>query len=329
MWGRLLPWMAASSLHGRIHGVPNIPIPHQPMCSVFSVPTKSRALDARHFQKISLSSMHTINDLIVLMSRLRDPVDGCPWDLKQTFASIVPHTLEEVYEVVDTIERQDWTHLREELGDLLFQVVFYARLAEEQGDFAFADVVHDITEKLLRRHPHVFPDGTLSSRRGAEVLSDAEINANWEAIKRAEKTDADEVLAYRSILADVPNAMPAILRAEKLQKKAARVGFDWPETEQVWDVLHGELDELAQAAASGDAEHIEEELGDVLFSMVNLARHLKVNPETALRRANDKFTRRFGHIEQSLAAEGLAINEQPLDTLDALWRAAKQAERGE
>ncbi|MFC3853838.1 nucleoside triphosphate pyrophosphohydrolase [Salinispirillum marinum] len=273
--------------------------------------------------------MHTINDLIVLMSRLRDPADGCPWDLKQDFASIVPHTLEEVYEVVDTIERQDWTHLREELGDLLFQVVFYARLAEEQGDFTFADVVHDITEKLLRRHPHVFPDGTLSSRRGAEMFSEAQINANWEAIKQAEKTSAATAEQPTSILADVPNAMPAIARAEKLQKKAARVGFDWPESAPVWDVVHGELAELQAAAASGDAEHTEEELGDVLFSVVNLARHLKVNPETALRRANDKFIRRFGHIEQSLAAEGLAMNEQSLDSLDALWRAAKQAERGE
>lgn len=279
--------------------------------------------------RVSVFRMHTINDLIVLMSRLRDPADGCPWDLKQDFASIVPHTLEEVYEVVDTIERQDWTHLREELGDLLFQVVFYARLAEEQGDFTFADVVHDITEKLLRRHPHVFPDGTLSSRRGAEVLSEAQINANWEAIKQAEKTSAATAEQPTSILADVPNAMPAVARAEKLQKKAARVGFDWPETASVWEILHGELDELAQAAASGDAEHTEEELGDVLFSVVNLARHLKVNPETALRRANDKFIRRFGHIEQSLAAEGLAMNEQSLDSLDALWRAAKQAERGE
>src|SRR5690554_6292832 len=167
--------------------------------------------------------MHTIDELLILMSRLRDPVDGCPWDLKQDFASIVPHTLEEVYEVVDTIERQDWTHLREELGDLLFQVVFYARLAEEQGDFTFSDVVHDITEKLLRRHPHVFPDGTLASRRSGAELSDAQINANWEAIKQNEKASAGSSEQVTRVLADVPNAMPAMARAEKLQKKASRV----------------------------------------------------------------------------------------------------------
>ncbi|MFY0664748.1 MAG: nucleoside triphosphate pyrophosphohydrolase [Natronospirillum sp.] len=272
--------------------------------------------------------MHTINDLLVLMSRLRDPVDGCPWDLKQDFASIVPHTLEEVYEVVDTIERQDWTHLREELGDLLFQVVFYARLAEEQGDFTFSEVVHDITEKLLRRHPHVFPDGTLASRRSGAELSDAQINANWESIKQAEKVSADSSELVTSVLADVPNAMPAMARAEKLQKKASRVGFDWPESAPVWDILRGELAELQAAAESGDAEHTEEELGDVLFSVINLARHLKVNPETALRAANNKFTRRFGYIEQRLAADGRTPQDESLDSLDALWNAAKQAERG-
>lgn len=273
--------------------------------------------------------MHTISDLLVLMARLRDPADGCPWDLKQNFASIVPHTLEEVYEVVDTIERQDWTHLREELGDLLFQVVFYARLAEEQGDFSFTDVVHDITEKLLRRHPHVFPDGTLASRRDGAALSDAQINANWESIKQAEKAKAVTKEPMSSVLADVPNAMPAMARAEKLQKKAAREGFDWPETAPVWSVLRGELDELQAAASSGDAAHIEEELGDVLFSVINLARHLKVNPETALRGANAKFTRRFGYIEQRLAAEGRTPKDESLEALDALWTAAKRAERDE
>ncbi|MEX1056810.1 MAG: nucleoside triphosphate pyrophosphohydrolase, partial [Natronospirillum sp.] len=187
---------------------------------------------------------YTQEHLLTLMARLRDPVDGCPWDRKQTFASIVPHTLEEVYEVVDTIERQDWNHLREELGDLLFQVVFYARMAEEQGDFTFQDVVHDLTEKLLRRHPHVFPDGTLDSRQGAVPVSEAEIAANWERIKQQEKSRPGITAGEISVLHDIPVAMPAIQRATKLQKKASRVGFDWSDVAPVWDMLYGEIAEL-------------------------------------------------------------------------------------
>lgn len=272
--------------------------------------------------------MYQLNDLLTLMARLRDPSDGCPWDRKQTFASIVPHTLEEVYEVVDTIEREDWTHLREELGDLLFQVVFYARMAEEQGDFSFQDVVHDLTAKLLRRHPHVFPDGTLDSRRNDALVDEGQIAATWEAIKQEEKaatgsaTDADS--AGASVLSDVPIAMPAMQRAAKLQKKAARVGFDWDEVTPVWAMLHSELDELREAVASGDADHVEDELGDILFATVNLARHLNVNPDRALRRTNRKFTDRFQYVERSLAERGDTLVEASMDEMEALWQSAKR-----
>lgn len=285
------------------------------------------------------SATYTLPDLLTLMARLRDPVDGCPWDQKQTFASIVPHTLEEVYEVVDTIEREDWTHLREELGDLIFQVVFYARMAEEQGDFTFAEVVHDLTAKLIRRHPHVFPDGTLDSRRGDQPLDENEISAAWERIKQAEK--ADKVAqaapgaagsdrnspAVDSVLTDVPLALPALQRAAKLQKKAARVGFDWPEAAPVWDMLYGELDELREASATGDQDHMEEELGDILFAAVNLARHLNINPDQALRRTNRKFTDRFQYIEQTLASGGETPEDASLETLEALWQSAKKAHK--
>jgi len=275
---------------------------------------------------------YDLNDLLTLMARLRDPADGCPWDRKQTFASIVPHTLEEVYEVVDTIERQDWTHLREELGDLLFQIVFYARMAEEQGDFSFNDVVHDLTAKLVRRHPHVFPDGTLASRQGDTPLSDAQIAASWERIKQAEKaekarTAGASAAGTDSVLDDVPLALPAVQRAAKLQKKAARVGFDWASPEPVWDMLRSELDELQSACEQGDTDHMEEELGDILFATVNLARHLKLNPDRALRRTNDKFTRRFRFIEQALREQSRAPEDASLDDLDALWQAAKRHER--
>lgn len=277
---------------------------------------------------------YDLNDLLTLMARLRDPADGCPWDRKQTFASIVPHTLEEVYEVVDTIERQDWTHLREELGDLLFQIVFYARMAEEQDDFSFNDVVHDLTAKLVRRHPHVFPDGTLASSQGDTPLSDAQIAASWERIKQAEKAEKaekadDSSTGTHSVLDDVPLALPAVQRATKLQKKAARVGFDWDSPEPVWAMLRSELDELQSACDQGDTDHMEDELGDILFATVNLARHLKLNPDRALRRTNDKFTRRFRFIEQALSEQSRALEDASLDDLDALWQAAKGHERSE
>lgn len=274
---------------------------------------------------------YSLNDLLTLMTRLRDPVDGCPWDRKQTFASIVPHTLEEVYEVVDTIERRDWTHLREELGDLLFQIVFYACMAEEQGDFSFNDVVHDLTAKLVRRHPHVFPDGTLASRQGDTPLNDAEIAASWERIKQAEKAEKSdpEAAGKPSVLDDVPLALPAVQRATKLQKKASRVGFDWTSPEPVWAMLRSELDELQAACEEGDQDQMEDELGDILFATVNLARHLELNPDRALRRTNDKFTRRFQYIEQALSEQSRTPSDATQEEMEALWQAAKRRERSE
>ncbi|KWS94526.1 nucleoside triphosphate pyrophosphohydrolase [Pseudomonas syringae] len=236
--------------------------------------------------------MYTVQDLLNLMARLRDPQSGCPWDLKQTYASIVPHTLEEAYEVADAIEQGDLDHLKGELGDLLFQVVFYAQLAKEEGRFEFDDVIDGITRKLLRRHPHVFPTGELYAPAETPRLTDEHVNQRWDEIKaeeRAEKSGAPEQL---SLLDDVPVALPALSRAAKLQKRASQVGFDWPAALPVVDKVREELDEILEAMVDNDAEGIAEEVGDLLFSVVNLARHLKVDPETALRSANSKFMHR-------------------------------------
>lgn len=271
--------------------------------------------------------MHKLDDLIFLMSRLRDPQFGCPWDLKQTYATIVPHTLEEAYEVADAIERGDLDHLQGELGDLLFQVVFYAQLAKEEGRFEFDGVIDGITRKLLRRHPHVFPTGELYAPREAPRLTDDQVNRRWEEIKaqeRAEKTGAPEQL---SLLDDVPAALPALSRAAKLQKRAAQVGFDWPEALPVVDKVREELDEVLEAMADNDSVAIAEEVGDLLFVVVNLARHLKVDPETALRSANSKFDRRFRFIEQALRHTQRPIEDCTLEEMDALWGEAKRQEK--
>lgn len=263
--------------------------------------------------------MYDINDLVYLMSRLRDPEGGCPWDLEQTFESIVPHTLEEVYEVIDTIERADRSHLREELGDLLFQVIFYARMAEEQGDFDFSAVVHDLTDKLIRRHPHVFPNGRLTERSTLPNAARSEVAEQWESIKASEKL----AQGFSGALDDVPLALPAMQRARKLQKRAASVGFDWDQAEPVWRMLEGELTELRDAERAGDADALEDEMGDVLFSVVNLARHLGVDPERALRRTNRKFEQRFGYIEQALGEQGKSVQSVDPDTLEHYWAEAK------
>ena len=271
--------------------------------------------------------MYQLNDLLHLMARLRDPQHGCPWDLEQDYASIVPHTLEEAYEVADAIERGDFEHLPGELGDLLFQVVYYSQLAREEGRFDFARVVDGITRKLLRRHPHVFPDGDLYGSPDLARLSEAAIRQRWEEIKaeeRAEKAGAPEQL---SLLDDIPQALPALSRAAKLQKRAAQVGFDWPAPLPVLDKLREELDEVLEAMAEGDQQHIAEEVGDLLFVVVNLARHLRVEPEAALRAANAKFERRFQFIEQALRAAGRRMEDCPLEELDALWGEAKRLER--
>ncbi len=271
--------------------------------------------------------MYQLPDLLHLMARLRDPQHGCPWDLQQDYASIVPHTLEEAYEVADAIESGDFEHLPGELGDLLFQVVYYSQLAREEGRFDFATVVDAITRKLVRRHPHVFPDGDLYGSPELPRLDEAAIKRRWEEIKaeeRAEKAAAPEQL---SLLDDVPSALPALSRAAKLQKRAAQVGFDWPEALPVVDKVREELGEVLEAMSENDPQAIAEELGDLLFVVVNLARHLKVDPENALRAANGKFERRFRFIEQALREAGRPIESCDLEELDGLWGEAKKAER--
>lgn len=271
--------------------------------------------------------MYKLDDLLQLMARLRHPEHGCPWDLKQSYASIVPYTLEEAYEVADAIERGDFDHLPGELGDLLFQVVYYSQLAAEEGRFGFAEVVDGITAKLIRRHPHVFPDGDLYAAPDAQELEEAAVKQRWEELKaeeRAAKAAAPEQL---SLLDDVPQALPALSRAAKLQKRAAQVGFDWPEALPVLDKVREELDEVLEAMSENDPQAIAEELGDLLFVVVNLARHLKVEPEAALRAANGKFERRFRFIEQALRDAGRPIENCSLDELDALWGEAKKQEK--
>ncbi|MFJ4590554.1 nucleoside triphosphate pyrophosphohydrolase [Pseudomonas moraviensis] len=272
---------------------------------------------------------YTLEDLLHLMSRLRDPQFGCPWDIKQTYATIVPHTLEEAYEVADAIERGDLDHLQGELGDLLFQVVYYSQLAKEEGRFEFAGVIDSITRKLIRRHPHVFPTGDLYAPLDVPRLSEAQVKQRWEEIKaeeRAEKSAAPEQL---SLLDDVPATLPALSRSAKLQKRAGQVGFDWPDALPVLDKVREELDEVLEAMSENDPLAVADEIGDLLFSVVNLARHLKVDPETALRGANGKFERRFRFIEQALRDTHRPMEDCTLEELDALWGEAKRQEKNE
>lgn len=263
---------------------------------------------------------HPIERLRAIMAALRDPDSGCPWDLEQTFASIAPHTLEECYELIDAIERDDAAQIREELGDVLFQVIFYSRLAEEQGRFDFDQLVNGLADKLLRRHPHVFPQA------GAEVAAPdaAAVNRNWERIKAEER----QAKAQAGVLDDVPLALPALSRAAKLQRRASRVGFDWQHWHDVLAKLDEERAEVEAAVASGDSDAVEEEVGDLLFVCVNLARLLQVDPERALRASNRKFERRFRAIEAALREQGRTPDQAALAELDALWDAAKAAERG-
>lgn len=266
---------------------------------------------------------YSVADLLAVMQRLRDPERGCPWDLQQDFASIAPHTLEECYELVDAIERGDFPQVREELGDVLFQVIFYAQLGREQQRFEFDDLVHGLVDKLLRRHPHVFPGGTLAGSDAAVDTPVAEVHRNWERIKQDERAAKQQ----HGVLDDVPVALPALSRAAKLQKRAARVGFDWNGWRDVVAKMDEERGELIEAIESGDPERIADELGDLLFCGVNLARFLDVDPEAALRACNRKFERRFRFIEQALAAQGRRPEESSLEEMDALWVAAKAAER--
>jgi ATP diphosphatase len=250
------------------------------------------------------------------MARLRDPETGCPWDIEQDFASIAPYTIEEAYEVADAIERQDWAELRGELGDLLLQTVYHTQMAEEAGLFSFDDVARSIGDKMLARHPHVFGDE--SRDKSAEQQT-----ADWERIKAAERAGK----AQGGVLDGVAVGLPALLRAVKLQKRAARVGFDWPSTDEVLDKIVEEARELVEARDRLTAAEREEEMGDLLFVMANLARHMKIDPEAALRAANAKFTRRFAYIEAQLADRGKTCEDSDLAEMDGLWDAAKLAEK--
>jgi ATP diphosphatase len=256
-----------------------------------------------------------IESLLEIMRRLRDPKTGCPWDVEQTFATIAPYTIEEAYEVAGAIEDEDWSALKDELGDFLFQVVFHARMAEERGLFDFADVVAAITDKMVRRHSHVF-----ANRAGIDSAEKQTVA--WEEHKKKERAAAGA-----GVLDDVPRALPALLRAVKLQKRASSVGFDWDSAPKVVEKIAEEAQEIVEAQSEGAShEKLEEEIGDLLFATANLARHLKVDPETALRVANAKFIRRFKVIESELATRGKTPGVASLDEMEAIWQAAKKLE---
>lgn len=261
---------------------------------------------------------YTIQDFVQLIAQLRNPNGGCPWDLKQTYDSMIPCLTEETYEVIEAIEKKDMANLREELGDLLLQVVFFSQLAHEDGQFTFDDVVQDVAEKIVRRHPHVFGE----DKAGNET----EALARWNAMKAQEKQGKQ---AEDSVLANIPRALPSLTRAAKIQKRCAKVGFDWPEIAPVFDKVREELQEVYEEIdrTSVNHESVEEELGDLLFATVNLARHLKCEPEDALRKANLKFERRFRAVEQAVKQQGKQLETTPLVELDLLWDAVKKQEK--
>ena len=267
----------------------------------------------------------SINNLLLLMNRLRDPESGCPWDLKQNFATIAPFTLEEACEVVDAIEQEDYEHLKEELGDLLFQVVYHAQMADEQGLFNFNEVAEAIYQKLLRRHPHVFPDGTLNSFGKASDLSPEEIKRLWHNIKQQEKQmkPAAPEKQPSAMPDDLPAVLPSLKRAAKIQHAAAQTGFDWPDVEPVFDKIQEEIAEIKEAR-SESTERVEEEIGDLLFACTNLARHLGVDADTALRKATGKFDRRFRQMEQLAVANQQDFQQLSLDEMEAYWQQSKQ-----
>ncbi|MGV0910284.1 nucleoside triphosphate pyrophosphohydrolase [Martelella sp. FOR1707] len=274
-----------------------------------------------------MEASRDITRLLDIMAALRTPETGCPWDLKQDFDSIKPYTIEEAYEVADAIERKDFDDLCDELGDLLLQVVFHARMAEEQGLFSFGDVVHAITAKMIRRHPHVFAVNAADTPEAVKI--------QWDEIKRQEKAERAERRAKSGITEDfkaghlggVQRSFPALTEALKLQEHAARVGFDWSEPEPILAKFEEEIGELREAFQTGDKSRISDELGDLIFAAVNLARQTKTDPEQALRGTNTKFRRRFNHIEETLNASGETLDEATLERMEALWQDAKAIER--
>ena len=272
-----------------------------------------------------MTPSRNISRLLEIMAALRTPVTGCPWDVEQTYATIAPYTIEEAYEVADAIARHDLDDLRDELGDLLLQVVFHAQMADEEKAFDFGDVVEAITTKLIRRHPHVFGDK-------AGPTTHDQIKGTWDVIKKQEKAERAarnpaREQAESSLLASVKAGAPALTRAVELQKKASTVGFDWNDSRAVMAKMHEEIGEIEAALESGNTKHISEEIGDLMFVVANLARHADVDPEAALRAANAKFERRFGYIEQTLTARGRTLDQSSLEEMDGLWNEAKTQEK--
>ena len=265
--------------------------------------------------------MDNVLRLLNIMQKLRDPEEGCPWDIQQTFASIVPYTIEEVYEVAEAIDQQDFVQLKDELGDLLLQIVYYAQMAREQNLFDLEDIAASIADKLVRRHPHVFDKQNLEEGDNDKSWG----NKNWEGIKHQERSKkmGEE---STSLLNDIPDALPQLMRAKKIQKRVASVGFDWPEVSAVIDKVQEELNELKEVInADNNQVNLEEELGDLLFSVVNLSRHIDINAEDALRKGNKKFIKRFQYIEGKVQQEGKVISDYSLKELEQYWQQAKQA----
>jgi len=286
-----------------------------------------------------MDKTYTLSDLIYLMQRLRDPESGCPWDIKQTFNSIVPHTIEEAHEVAEAIEAKDWPHVEEELGDLLFQVIFYGQLGDEQDLFDVSSVIDVLVTKLIRRHPHVFPNGDLLAKREPNSCpSEAEIKAQWQIIKQQEKalktqhnTQAEVVNAVEMVeyLNDIPKSLPALIRADKIQKTVSMRGFDWTEIQGVLDKVREELQEVEEEIEGANIQRLQHEVGDLLFASVNVARHLGVNPEQALEQANRRFSERYSLVAESLAIKGRSLelgnsNDVSSEEMEQAWVEAKE-----